>query len=206
MPLERFYRLSEEKKQVIRQAAINEFTRVPIDKVSINRIIKEADISRGSFYTYFEDKWDLLRCIFEEWQRQMRQFCMDSIKKYNGNIWMLLEGFLDRALIFCGQNGSFEFIKNVMAHSNSEDMFSGFSAHMDVCNEEQDRLELWMYEQVDKSGFISQEYEDFHRFLMLAMSSMAMAMRDFYQGQSKEQVRTEFVKKLELLRHGVCSG
>ena len=68
MPTERFYRLPEEKKRIIRDAAFKEFARVPIDKVSINQIIKEADISRGSFYTYFEDKWDLLGYIFEESQ------------------------------------------------------------------------------------------------------------------------------------------
>ena len=51
MPTERFYRLPEAKKQVIRQAAIKEFVRVPFEKASINQIIQNADISRGSFYT-----------------------------------------------------------------------------------------------------------------------------------------------------------
>ena len=35
MPTERFYRLPEAKKQVIRQAAIKEFARVPFEKASI---------------------------------------------------------------------------------------------------------------------------------------------------------------------------
>ena len=39
MPTERFYRLPEAKKQVIRQAAIKEFARVPFEKASINQII-----------------------------------------------------------------------------------------------------------------------------------------------------------------------
>ena len=65
MPTERFYRLPEAKKQVIRQAAIKEFARVPFEKASINQIIQNADISRGSFYTYFEDKQDVVRYIFE---------------------------------------------------------------------------------------------------------------------------------------------
>ena len=49
MPSERFYRLSEEKRKMICEAAIKEFARVTIDKVSINQIIKNANISRGSF-------------------------------------------------------------------------------------------------------------------------------------------------------------
>ena len=63
MPTERFYRLPEAKKQVIRQAAIKEFARVPFEKASINQIIQNADISRGSFYTYFEDKQDLVEPV-----------------------------------------------------------------------------------------------------------------------------------------------
>ena len=66
MPSERFYRLSEEKRKTICEAAIREFARVTMDKVSINQIIKNADISRGSFYTYFEDKWDIVSYIFED--------------------------------------------------------------------------------------------------------------------------------------------
>lgn len=59
MPTERFLNLPEEKKKRIIQASITEFARVPFEEVSINRIIQEADISRGSFYQYFEDKQDL---------------------------------------------------------------------------------------------------------------------------------------------------
>ena len=43
MPTERFYRLPEEKKRSICSAAVKEFARVPLDKVSINQIIKEAE-------------------------------------------------------------------------------------------------------------------------------------------------------------------
>ena len=66
MPTERFDRLAPDKKKAILQAAVVEFSRVPFEKVSINKIIKNADISRGSFYTYFEDKRDLLQFVFKD--------------------------------------------------------------------------------------------------------------------------------------------
>ena len=56
MPTERFLRLPKEKIEAIRIAAAKEFMRVPLEEASINRIVHDADISRGSFYTYFEDK------------------------------------------------------------------------------------------------------------------------------------------------------
>ncbi|MEW4411010.1 hypothetical protein [Clostridium sp. AN503] len=49
MPTERFYRLPEAKKQLIREAAIKEFSRVPYERASINQIIHNADISRAAF-------------------------------------------------------------------------------------------------------------------------------------------------------------
>ena len=60
MPSERFLRLPEEKRGLICRIAMDEFIHVPLEKVSINRIIQKAGISRGSFYTYFEDKRELL--------------------------------------------------------------------------------------------------------------------------------------------------
>lgn len=59
MPSERFLNLPEEKKKRIIGAALKEFARVSYDEISINRIIQDAGIPRGSFYQYFEDKADL---------------------------------------------------------------------------------------------------------------------------------------------------
>lgn len=54
-----FERLPEEKRDRILQAARAEFLRYPYEKTSINRILAEAEIPKGSFYQYFDDKADL---------------------------------------------------------------------------------------------------------------------------------------------------
>lgn len=66
MPSERFLRLPEEKRELIYQIAMDEFVHVPLEKVSINRIIQKAGISRGCFYTYFEDKRELLIWVLKQ--------------------------------------------------------------------------------------------------------------------------------------------
>lgn len=63
LPYERWFKLSDIKKDKIIQASMHEFATKTFEEVSINQIIKKADISRGSFYTYFEDKEDLYRYI-----------------------------------------------------------------------------------------------------------------------------------------------
>ena len=76
---------------MIREAAKKEFARVPMDKVSINQIIKEADISRGSFYTYFEDKRDVLNYIFEESKRELYEKAIETLRRSVGVIWLTVQ-------------------------------------------------------------------------------------------------------------------
>lgn len=59
MPTSTFFRLPEEKRQRLIEAAWEEFTQNSFSDVSINQIIRAAGIPRGSFYQYFADKGDL---------------------------------------------------------------------------------------------------------------------------------------------------
>lgn len=54
-----FFRLSEEKRERILAAARREFSEHVYEKSSINRILDEAEVPKGSFYQYFDDKSDL---------------------------------------------------------------------------------------------------------------------------------------------------
>lgn len=73
MPKQRFFKLSFEKKQRIINSAIKEMSRVPINQISINKIVQDADISRGSFYQYFDDKEDLVREVMSSYKSEMLQ-------------------------------------------------------------------------------------------------------------------------------------
>lgn len=59
MPTQTFFNLSEDKRQNLIQCAFEEFSKKPYEEASINAIIQTAEIPRGSFYQYFEDKDDL---------------------------------------------------------------------------------------------------------------------------------------------------
>lgn len=66
MPTDTFYRLPAEKKQRIFQAAVREFARCRFSEASINQIIKQAAIPRGSFYQYFAGKEDVYLYMLQE--------------------------------------------------------------------------------------------------------------------------------------------
>lgn len=87
MPKDLFFALSQEKKTRIIEAAIEEFSKVIYHDASINQIIKNAEISRGSFYQYFEDKDDLFFYIIETIIRAaVNSGTMDNVKTMPNSI------------------------------------------------------------------------------------------------------------------------
>ena len=58
--------MNEEKRRRIVDAALQEFAAHSFNEASINRIIKSADIPKGSFYQYFKNKEDLYLYFLDE--------------------------------------------------------------------------------------------------------------------------------------------
>lgn len=95
MPKQTFYNLPEEKRERLIDAIYQEFSRVPYEDVSINKIIGMAKIPRGSFYQYFEDKHDVLEFLLEEYQKEIFKQTEESLKKNNGDIFAMFLDLMD---------------------------------------------------------------------------------------------------------------
>ena len=65
MPKATFYHLSDEKKGRIFDAALQEFSARTFSQASLNQIIKNAGIPKGSFYQYFDNKEDIYLYMIE---------------------------------------------------------------------------------------------------------------------------------------------
>ena len=105
MPSERYYKLSEDKQERIMDASLDEFTREGFESASINQIIKEADISRGSFYTYFEDKHDLFRFIFDKLKASAAKEIVKEVVKDDGDIFAACRNLMKVGLRIRGSAG-----------------------------------------------------------------------------------------------------
>jgi TetR/AcrR family transcriptional regulator len=66
MPKKTFFNLSDEKRCRIVDAALQEFAAHSFNEASTNRIIKNAEIPKGSFYQYFKNKEDLYLYFLDE--------------------------------------------------------------------------------------------------------------------------------------------
>lgn len=86
MPSVRFEKLSNTKREKIVWAAIDEFVESGYEGASINRIIKKANISRGSFYTYFENKDDIFRYVMDSFTDIAMDFMLKTLAETNGDV------------------------------------------------------------------------------------------------------------------------
>ena len=66
MPKQTFLKLNAEKKKRIENALLNEFAHYPLNEAQVARIIKDASISRGAFYKYFDDLTDAYQYLLHQ--------------------------------------------------------------------------------------------------------------------------------------------
>lgn len=125
MPTERFLRLPKEKIEAIRIAAAKEFMRVPLEEASINRIVHDADISRGSFYTYFEDKQDLLKWLIYAQAEQHFNSYIERLRENGGDLWDMLESVFDRGMDLMERAGLINIFQNLIKSAKFMDIFRG---------------------------------------------------------------------------------
>src|ERR1051326_4641663 len=65
MPFSRFEKLAPEKREHLFEVAAQEFASRGFEQASLNRILEQAQMGKGSAYYYFADKADLFSAIIE---------------------------------------------------------------------------------------------------------------------------------------------
>ena len=95
MPKQTFYKLPQEKQERILAAAKREFTQVRFSDASINQIVREAGIPRGSFYQYFEDKKDIFLYFLRDYRREILHGFSQVVRKMSGDFLQAVDAFID---------------------------------------------------------------------------------------------------------------
>ncbi len=95
MPSSTFMNLPPEKQEKLLEAATREFSSRPFNEASINQIIKEAGIPRGSFYMYFQDKEELFRYLLRGYVDQMVMVIEELLLRRKGDIFQALLDLYD---------------------------------------------------------------------------------------------------------------
>ena len=206
MPTQRFLNLKDSKKNAILEAAAHEFARVPYSAVSINQIIKEAEISRGSFYTYFEDKDDLMRYMLRGFRDTLRKKVFEFLEEENGNPFRLCIRLLKDWIKTGSERITFQIHRNLLADlsvTGQNQMFGirGFPMKDELYKSFVEEL----YNRLDKDRYPT-TIETLCYIVDMAIMILIKSMAMYYQNPSeKETIIQVLTEEMTILERGMCT-
>ncbi len=110
-----FRNLPDGKRQRIIESAQKELRRVPLGKARIANIVADAEISRGSFYQYFDTMDDVLGAVCESVRETMSDELIARLDAYDGDLFAAAESMFEWELTFFTAPENHWFIRNVLA-------------------------------------------------------------------------------------------
>lgn len=205
MPTDRFYRLPEEKRKVICDAVRKEFARVPFEKASINQIIRNANISRGSFYTYFTDKEDAVEFVLNDDLTRMRSVCENALDINGGEYLDMLKVLFEYMVQKMQSTGEMmDIIKNVYPHADDKEVFlkKPVETACDAAGGTTDGCQ-WLMGRMDKGRLRIGTAEELHALILLGINALDISIRHYYQNPDRlGEIRRTFENMLDIIRNG----
>ena len=195
-----FYNLPYEKRKRITDAVIKEFMERPNEKVSINRIIKTAEISRGSFYQYFDDKVDLIEIITKTMFDESSNKAKEILKLSCGDLFVMYIKMFDYFGDYSSQKQTMKIMRNIV---------DSFKANDDLVSEYlKNRFNIALsnneiYLMVDRQNLKFQDNESVKCLIEILTQVLKNAIFDvFVAGSDREEVRERLIKKIDIIKQG----
>lgn len=195
-----FYNLPYEKRKRITDAVIKEFMERPNEKVSINRIIKTAEISRGSFYQYFDDKVDLIEIITKTMFEESSNKAKEILKLSCGDLFVMYIKMFDYFGDYSSQKQTMKIMRNIV---------DSFKANDDLVSEYlKNRFNIALsnneiYLMVDRENLKFQDNESVKCLIEILTQVLKNAIFDvFVAGSDREEVRERLIKKIDIIKQG----
>ena len=195
-----FYNLPYEKRKRITYAVIKEFMERPNEKVSINRIIKTAEISRGSFYQYFDDKVDLIEIITKTMFEESSNKAKEILKLSCGDLFVMYIKMFDYFGDYSSQKQTMKIMRNIVdSFKANDDLVSEYLKNrfnMALTNNE-------IYTMVDRQNLKFQDNESVKCLIEILTQVLKNAIFDvFVAGSDREEVRERLIKKIDIIKQG----
>lgn len=201
MPKETFYRLPDEKRERIMAAAEREFLENSFEAASINRIIKEVAIPRGSFYQYFEDKKDIFLYIVSTHKNEAFGFVESFIKDSDGDVFSFMRKAID-FMISAECSEKVEGMKRIFSQPWVFDMI--VSDTMKGKQEEANTPKGIMFKYIDKNQLNVENDDELIALInIFASISLGLFFKIFIMGKNmeidKEKIRKNIYDEIATL-------
>ena len=170
------------------------------------QIIKEAEISRGSFYTYFEDKDDLMRYMLRGFRDTLRKKVFEFLEEENGNPFRLCIRLLKDWIKTGSERITFQIHRNLLADlsvTGQNQMFGirGFLMKDELYKSFVEEL----YNRLDKDRYPT-TIETLCYIVDMAIMILIKSMAMYYQNPSeKETIIQVLTEEMTILERGMCT-
>ena len=200
MPRSTFCRLAPEKQERLLEAATREFSRRSFAEASINQIIKDAGIPRGSFYMYFDDKEDLFCYVMSGYVDQLLMVVRESIFRAGGD---LFQGVLD-LYDFLLRQGRGQEPGDMGAMAAILACNSGLQKNMLLGLLDREAVLDGLGDAVDQDMLDLRHDRDLGDILAAVLTVAGPLLYSGLQGDSRGAVRERLENVLMLMKHGMA--
>ena len=196
-----FYNLPEQKRQRVINAVIDEFADTENDKVSINRIVKKANISRGSFYQYFDDKLDLVEVLIKSYIDMGIDDIRRAVATSNGDIFYTFECMFDEIAAFSNDERHKKVLKDLISNVRANNTlvsdyiikrYKGIESLVDITDE------------FSRKDFRFKSDEDMTLLQQILISVLKNEIYNYYVFDTDlEESKARYLRKLYIIKQGV---
>ncbi len=195
-----FYNLPKEKREKIIDVTIKEFQKGKKQKITINNVIKEAGISRGSFYQYFDDKLDLVEVVVDDMLNKMEAYIEQQLIENNGDIFDVFINIFD---IITLSNPNAKTLINVDMDENQNKQL--ISEYMQYRNQKYKPF-LKIIDYIDTTNFKKTDDESIGCVVTLLFDLMKSCISSVNKKiHTVEEERRILINKIDIIKTGALA-
>lgn len=193
MPNEAFYKIDSEKRNKIIEAMKKEFGCNSFEKASINKIVEDAGISKGSFWCYFENKEEAINFIIETYIEKEKTKALELLEKNKGDIF---KTYIDL----------YDFISEIKKDKEEDkDMNKSINVNKDVDISKKQNIDR-LYANIFRDLIINRE-KIFNKFSPQYFTNVLIKNKAFNEiiniSKFKRKTQNEIVSLIKLLDYAM---
>jgi AcrR family transcriptional regulator len=152
-----FWRISEEKRSRIIEASINEFAVYGYMTANTNKIARNANISVGSLFQYFENKEDLFLSTVKHCATLLKTTLNEAITKDESeNLFTMIEKLLRSVLRHSRENLNIIRLYNEMGNQSNSKIVVEAVKELEAVTA---NLYIYLIEKAQKDNIIGSDYD-----------------------------------------------
>ncbi|MCL1905969.1 MAG: TetR/AcrR family transcriptional regulator [Clostridiales bacterium] len=199
MPSATFLRLPDTKSARIFEAAVEEFAAYRFREASINRVIKAAGISRGSFYQYFKDKEDLYTYVLQEISKEKLGVISGGGHPQDMSFYELIRAAMPQIFTWVEQNDRYSRIGLLMLEDDP-----AFLRRV-MLNMTDSLFSLREMFRRDQGMGILRPGVQVKTVIQLLVSAASSMIRAYYESGSKEESLQQLMCIIDIICHGISA-